>query len=133
MQFFRSALVLSLSMLSVSAIILDGVYKCPGLGYDLDANEVAQKVDSININAEKADWYDFEENGVKYQNHHLFGEYQTSDEKDVVIAVNEDKSSVKVSVFRGKELLDCQHIPAEDAVKSKGRTSKGSPSRAARR
>ncbi|CCU76883.1 CSEP0134 putative effector protein [Blumeria hordei DH14] len=113
MQFFRSALVVSLSMLSVSAIILDGVYRCPGLGYDLDAKEVAQKVDSININAEKEDWYDFEENGVQYKNIYHSVVENSEVAKHIFIKANKNKDVVAVGVHQTSEMIQCQHIPAE--------------------
>ncbi|CAD6499385.1 BgTH12-03501 [Blumeria graminis f. sp. triticale] len=133
MQLLRSALVFSLSMLSVSAINITGVFRCPGLADDVKAKEVVEKVDSITIKTEKTDWYNFEENGVKYQYHHLFMQDDPKDSKDIMIAVNEDKSLVKVSIFHGGIYSECLHIPAEDTENPKGMASKGSVSRVQRK
>lgn len=72
MQLFRSALVVSLSMFSVSANALSGVYRCPGHKYDVEAKYVEEYINRNVIDTEKADWAHFEENGVQYQNLILF-------------------------------------------------------------
>ncbi|CAD6503778.1 BgTH12-05523 [Blumeria graminis f. sp. triticale] len=112
MQLFRSALVVSLSLLSVSANALSGVYKCPGLKDDLEAKDVAEKADSITIEPEMADWGDFEENGIQYKNHYRSSRSDYPGAKYIFIKVNKNKDVVRVGVHQPSEMIECEHIPA---------------------
>ncbi|VDB90382.1 Bgt-51183 [Blumeria graminis f. sp. tritici] len=112
MQLSRSALVVSLSLLSVSSNALSGVYKCPGLKDDLEAKDVAEKADSITIEPESADWGDFEENGIQYKNV-LYSVVENGEgAKYIFIKVNKNKDVVRVGVHQPSEMIECEHIPA---------------------
>ncbi|VDB87798.1 Bgt-51185 [Blumeria graminis f. sp. tritici] len=133
MQLFRSALVVSLSMFSVSANALSGVYKCPGHKYDVEAKYVEEYINRNVIDTEKADWAHFEENGVQYQNLILFVIDPLTDPKQVLIVVNKDKTMVKLRIHHGKDSWPCQYIPAEDTEKLSGKDVKRIVSRVVRK
>ncbi|EPQ67086.1 putative secreted effector protein, partial [Blumeria graminis f. sp. tritici 96224] len=67
MKLLRSALVVSLSMLSVSAINITGVFWCDNLEGDVKAEKVVEKVNSIASGTKQNNWYQVVENGVKLQ------------------------------------------------------------------